>query len=654
MSFQRKVIEQVLMVALWVTPCILPGYSSDVFEGKSEARLTVHNVGVGQCYDLEMYDSLKKKKKYMLIGFGIEEDQNPSPESVSISSGRSKVHLTPSDYRVPSPTRPLSSQELVKELRAKFKQENGTGEGIDVDTVILTHPMKDHGLLMDLFSYETDRLEQLWLAGLPEQYYEDKQDKFRSWLEAKRLKKTEIRFLAVEKTSTGSIYSKENRKYKQAYFTPLVKDGEKKLNFGAIKVSFLSVNPTHFQGYGGTGLVGSQEVLRSCFPEDSQSDSLLLKIICGKSSILLSGSATSLTTNRAINNYSDDPKALQASVLVASQYGSTLQGANNKEWLEKVNPEYVIISHGSSQATFDQTFYDSLKDRKGLKDSLSPHEIEVQLPEEHVLTTQQGIFSTLKSGTITIDLYKKGLKIRTEKEGEISQPGVKDPLEKQSSVLIRRPDHHSHSLLFSARSSPNAKSSPKSSSEEMKRDSGSRASKVSIGISSSPQIKKIREKDLPRAQSLSLIQEKDSAREKLHEKTPFPKTPFPKKDKREKQERHVSHKNRKQENVREFNSDESTSESNTLERSDRKKAVSEKKHRARILSSSQEKTNSREKPNSKKFYNQKQKQLDHVKNKDREEKPVSSRDSVSSKDDSYSNESSNSVTPEQSRESYDS
>lgn len=629
MSFQRKVIEQVLMVALWVTPCILPGYSSDVFEGKSEARLTVHNVGVGQCYDLEMYDSLKKKKKYMLIGFGIEEDQNPSPESVSISSGRSKVHLTPSDYRVPSPTRPLSSQELVKELRAKFKQENGTGEGIDVDTVILTHPMKDHGLLMDLFSYETDRLEQLWLAGLPEQYYEDKQDKFRSWLEAKRLKKTEIRFLAVEKTSTGSIYSKENRKYKQAYFTPLVKDGEKKLNFGAIKVSFLSVNPTHFQGYGGTGLVGSQEVLRSCFPEDSQSDSLLLKIICGKSSILLSGSATSLTTNRAINNYSDDPKALQASVLVASRYGSTLQGANNKEWLEKINPEYVIISHGSSQATFDQTFYDSLKDRKGLKDSLSPHEIEVQLPEEHVLTTQQGIFSTLKSGTITIDLYKKGLKIRTEKEGEISQPGVKDPLEKQSSVLIRRPDHHSHSLLSSASSLPNAKSSPKGSSEEMKRDSGS---KVSRGISSSPQIKKIREKDLPRTQSLSLIQEKDSARKEHHEKTPFPK--------KDKQKKHVSHKNRKRENVREFNSDESSSESNTFERSYRKKAVSEKKHRTKILLSSQEK------PNSKKSYNQKQ--LEPEKDKSREEKPVSS------KDDSYRDESSNSVTPEQSRESYDS
>lgn len=89
-------------------------HASESFENDTKVRLTIHNVGVGQCYDLEMYDPSKKKKKYMLIGFGIEENQfkDPSPESVSISLERSKVRLTPSDYRAPSPTRPLSSQEL--------------------------------------------------------------------------------------------------------------------------------------------------------------------------------------------------------------------------------------------------------------------------------------------------------------------------------------------------------------------------------------------------------------------------------------------------------------------------------------------------------------------------------------------------------------
>lgn len=567
MSFPRKVIKHVLMVALWVTPCTLPGYASDTSEKENKARLTIHNVGVGQCYDLEIYDASSKSTKYILIGYGIEELRS-LPNTYDSLDPVSKVNISPSDYR-PSPlVTPLSSEELIRELRRKFRRKDRVGDVIDVDAVILTHPLKDSGLVMDLFQHEADHLRHLYLTGLPENYYPDKSGQFWSWLKEKEMRKTHIHFLALKNFTVDSLHKGEIKPYRKNYFTRSVKSGEEVFNFGDVKISVLSMNPTHSAGNSG-------KILRSSLPEDLHSDSLLLKIICGKSSIILSGSATSLTTNRAIDNYdsksSHAPKDLQANILVASQYGSTLQGANNKVWLEKVNPEYVIISHGSSQATFDQTLYDSLKSLKRLKDSLPPHEIEVQIPEEHVSTIQQGIFSTLKSGTITIDLYKKSLKVRTEKEGVISQPGIKSPLEKQESVLIRRPPHHSHSHLFSASSSPSVKSSPKMvSRQRIHNDFSDRDS-----ATSSPQTEKSQRKNLPRTQSLSPTKEKSSAREKHHEKTP--------EHKKEKPFFHHVEKS-------EFESDESSSRFNKLKRSDRKKTVSDKKHTTNTLSSPRGKT----------------------------------------------------------------
>ena len=70
-------------------------------------------------------------------------------------------------------------------------------------------------------------------------------------------------------------------------------------------------------------------------------------------------------------------------------------------------------------------------------------------------------------------------------------------------------------------------------------------------VSSSSQIKKSQEKDIPKTktQSLSLEKEKKGSRKEYPGETPLPK--------KEKQEKHVSHKNGKQENIREFNSEES-------------------------------------------------------------------------------------------------
>jgi hypothetical protein len=412
------------------------GYSSEPFETTDpKVTLTLHNVGIGQCYDLEIYDFSKKKKKVMLIGFGVEESffkENPSKIPSKKVSDK-KIRLRASAYRFTRVEVPLSTSELIRELRSKFKRDEG--EGIEIDDVILTHPMKDPGLIMNLFNHESDHLGQLWLAGLPEYYYQENHDQFWTWMKERSARKTNIYFLALKDFTLDTLYKKEGRKYKPAYFTDPVKEGEELLNFSGVKVSFLSMNPTHFQGR-------DQEILKSSFPEDTQSDSLILKIINGSTSVVLTGNATSLTTNRVLNNYVDSLKSVQANIVIASAYGSTFQGANDKEWLDQVNPEYVILSHGASHLTFEQALYDSFKSLKGLKDSVTLHNIQVQVPEVQTYPTNQGIFSTLSSGTITINLYKKDFTIKTEKEGEITQTlKTLERMENQKhmSVLVNLP-----------------------------------------------------------------------------------------------------------------------------------------------------------------------------------------------------------------------
>lgn len=265
-----KTILYILSLFLFLSPVVPLAQATEAPELESKATITVYNVGVGQCCAVEMYDAVKKKRKNMLIGLGIEETDVRVTESEarSVSSPSSGTLLTPLDYQEPSSLHPLSSQELVKELRTKFRQEGG--QGIILDTIILTQPLKDRGLLMDLLTHETDRVGQVCMAGRPESYYPDRLDALRSWLKERQLKKTKIHFLAVKRTQAGSLFLEENRKYRPSWFTHPVKAGEEMLNFRDIKVSFLAVNPTHFQGQEAQLLSmsgdSSPAILRSAYP----------------------------------------------------------------------------------------------------------------------------------------------------------------------------------------------------------------------------------------------------------------------------------------------------------------------------------------------------------------------------------------------------
>ena len=433
-------------------------------------------------YDLEIYDSSsKKKKKSLLIGYGIEDIQSDEVPFKS-SSSLSDISISPSDYHISGGISSLSSPELIHELRKKFKRKDTMRDIIEVDVIILTHPLKDPGLLMNLFKNDSDYVRHLYLTGLPESYYQQKNKQFFNWLKERSLKHTIIHFLALQKFTVDFLGTPETRKYKGSYFTSLVNEGEQSLSLGDVKVSVLAMNPTHCKGRRKT-------FLRMSTPEDIYSDSLVLKITHGSSSVILGASATNLTTDRVLNNYFDKPEALQSSVLVVSRYGSTLQGANNKTWLEKINPEYVIVGHGS-QPTFEHDVYKTLQTLPRLKNSLTPHEIEIQVPEVQTHSVSTGIFSTLKSGTITIDLYKKHLIFKTEKERDIEDFNAPRSLEKNKTLQSRSP-----SLI-----SP-TKSLSKISCEKTFRDSSS-------DVSYSPQIRKIRKVSVPRPQSSSVIKNK--------------------------------------------------------------------------------------------------------------------------------------------------
>jgi hypothetical protein len=518
---KKLIYVNLLLLLTGIAPFL---QATEAPEMESKAVVTLYNVGVGQCCAVEMYDAVKKSKKNMLIGFGIEEKGSESSlvQENSISSSPSKSILKLADYQALTSIHPLSSQELIRELRAKFKKSQ-EGEGIEVDTVILTHPMKDPGLLMDLFSKQTDHVDKLFLTGMPEEYYKDRLPQFQAWLEEKRLKKTNILFVGVDRIHprhSGSLYLEENRKYRDPWFTHSVKEGEEQLNYGSIKVSFLAVNATHFRGYApkSFGIEDKQEVIRSAFPEDTNSDSLIIKIAHGVNSILLTGNATSLTTNRALNNYIDKPASLKANVLVASLYGSVSQGANNSKWVKAVEPEYVLVSHGASQATVDQQAVESFKASKRLKTSIKDHEIEVQVPETQKYTTNQGIFSTLNSGTIILALYKKRLILKTEKEGEITELKAIDQLAKREDVLSPRTSELSQSSPVTGfKRTQSTSSSPTIVRQKEKEAlSSSHKAKTVRSVSSSSKLKKASKgKEKEKVKALPCVKESKVAKKTL-------------------------------------------------------------------------------------------------------------------------------------------
>lgn len=369
-------------------------------EQKEEAsiKLTVHNVGQGNCIAAELYDSDTKERSYLLIDAGssaykkemycrdyfIKRMQEPQKEQErNEEKSKSPVRI-PEKYKIPESTRKQVSptvtqflkgrsnisqtnkdtdlkQEMIKAIRMSLGMRDYNllkGEpmpSISVKTFFVSHPDTDHyKWAEEIFSSKQDLISNIILGGLPENY----SDGFRTWLQQLIEKKTNIYFPALlcdqPITSIEEILLK-NQGGKRLYAPQMfsnpkeewqprehLKDFEKALPFGKyIKTYLLSVNPTHWKEE------GKKKVERACLIDDDNSDSLVIKLQLGSYSAIFTGDATNMTTDRIRSNYEDSPNFLKCTVLTADHHGAKTHGSNNSDWINATSPQHVIFSCGA-------------------------------------------------------------------------------------------------------------------------------------------------------------------------------------------------------------------------------------------------------------------------------------------------------------------
>ncbi len=427
---------------------------------KSSAIITVHNVGQGNCIDVAFSASGEEKDtEYMLIDIGsasYQKELNYTNQQTSIKA-KELIQKTPvkekkggkiedpssiikkSNFREVTDDREYTGEfkeankpvsDFIKEMRDKFKDGKNK---IKVKTVVITHPDTDHyKWLVGLFSKNEDHIENLILGGVPEHYDQSDTLKFKKWIQTRLKKGTKFYFPAIQKQPISKSLKDSEQQLTHMLMTPhtifaehsfsglgISTDFEEAFNFGEpFKVILLSVNPTHFKGINDT-------ILRMSFPEDDNSDSLVIKISNGKSSAILTGDATYLTTTRILDDYGKNLQSLQTNILLASHHGSATHGSNNEEWIQATQPEYVLISNGHFQGHPQSDAYEMFKKSDRLK-FVSEHQVLVgktdDFKEGSLHTTKRAVFSTLNSGTLTCNLMTNGIvELSTKTDGDIKE-----------------------------------------------------------------------------------------------------------------------------------------------------------------------------------------------------------------------------------------
>ena len=179
---------------------------------------------------------------------------------------------------------------------------------------------------------------------------------FRSWLQQQiDERSTRVYFpalltqqpiISIEELVSESLDDTSTRAYAPQMFSDPekgwkaqdhLKEFEQALPFGShIKTYLLSVNPMHWHE------VGTEEIQRSCLEDDDNSDSLVLKLQTGKHSIIMTGDATNITTDRIIKNYAKNPDFLKCTVITADHHGAKTHGSNGLRWIKVSSPQLKI------------------------------------------------------------------------------------------------------------------------------------------------------------------------------------------------------------------------------------------------------------------------------------------------------------------------
>ena len=177
--------------------------------------------------------------------------------------------------------------------------------------------------------------------------------------------------------------------------------------------------------------------------EENMSSSVLRLIFYNNFSVIITGDATGVTTDRIIHNFSvlgSPYNSLFCHVLLACHHGAITEESNNQEWIFATQPVHVIFSAGKykgyNHPQFDAVYNYSISPRitKEMADHIiicgrnkekeggaktKPRLINVSEhafiktykkldTDWHQLTTSYGIFSTYSSGSIICNVGVNG------------------------------------------------------------------------------------------------------------------------------------------------------------------------------------------------------------------------------------------------------
>lgn len=217
-------------------------------------------------------------------------------------------------------------------------------EGNTIKCIVVSHPDNDHYSLLECFTSRICNQTYIILGGLPEEY-----EKFQGVLNRFKDDKTAT-VLYTGKNEQGSLQPPYCSMIPPAFTTPYLQSIIKAISFSEkagqeIPVfEIIAMNCCHAIA---PTSPKTKEIASYRMSEDSNTNSIVLKLQYDKSRFLFLGDATGCTWNFISAFYKDHMKeALEGSILLLSHHGADSEQTNTKEMLKTLKPVRCVVSTG--------------------------------------------------------------------------------------------------------------------------------------------------------------------------------------------------------------------------------------------------------------------------------------------------------------------
>ena len=405
-------------------------FSSNVLstdDNKDYIRLNVFNVGQGSFNTIEFRDK-DSISHHIIIDCGSSSHTNEFKETYKSSA--------------------ITFENKLKENR-KNLVNNDQDDKLRILAVIFSHPDKDHVNAIQKFIDEKDEISHIICSGIPDQYnHIGPGVNFNKWLLNCLQKRTSIYFpiysyepIEDAKQLTNYFSNSKGADFFNTIktqtlapqkFTPInyhdktdfsghpfpqLSHDLSKLN-SKVQLYFLAVNTLHSRD-NIKPTVRTQHkanATESNWSKDNNNESLMIKVAYGHNlaSALTCGDGTGFVMKQVKTNYEDKSAEILASlVCVSAHHGAETEGSNAKDDLNLIDASFYLVSNGMSYHAHPASkVIDRFQNAKNTE-AMPEHTLMIEGQEERQIKT--GIYSTLNSGNIAVDLYEKGaIKIHVE------------------------------------------------------------------------------------------------------------------------------------------------------------------------------------------------------------------------------------------------